>query len=127
MHAGINFGAAVLAIARVDGDRGRDEAGREVRPRNEVLVQVVALRPRRLVNELVLEQVRPFAVEFGEQFEQRRSIRDLPAGRAEIDDGGEASTDDVDRAKKKAEETVAEGGKMVDTIIGQKEKDIMEV
>ena len=45
----------------------------------------------------------------------------------EIDDGGEASTDDVDRAKKKAEEIVAESNKTVDTIIGQKEKDIMEV
>jgi ribosome recycling factor len=45
----------------------------------------------------------------------------------EIDDGGEASTDDVDRAKRKAEETVAEAGKTVDGIIAQKEKDIMEV
>ncbi len=45
----------------------------------------------------------------------------------EIDEGGDASTDDVDRAKKKAEETVSEAGKTVDQIIGQKEKDIMEV
>ncbi|MDB4934514.1 MAG: Ribosome recycling factor [Labilithrix sp.] len=45
----------------------------------------------------------------------------------EIDDGGEASADEVDRARKKAEETVSEAGKTVDTIIGQKEKDIMEV
>jgi ribosome recycling factor len=45
----------------------------------------------------------------------------------EIDDGGDASADDVERAKKKAEETVAEAGKTVDAIIGQKEKDIMEV
>jgi len=45
----------------------------------------------------------------------------------EIDDGGEAATDDVDRAKRKAEETVAEAGKTVDSIIAQKEKDIMEV
>lgn len=45
----------------------------------------------------------------------------------EIDDSGDASTDDVDRAKKKVEETVSEAGKTVDTIIGQKEKDIMEV
>lgn len=45
----------------------------------------------------------------------------------EIDDGGEASTDDVDRAKRKAEEIVADGGKTVDGIIAQKEKDIMEV
>jgi ribosome recycling factor len=45
----------------------------------------------------------------------------------EIDDGGEASTDDVERAKKKAEEIVADSTKTVETIIGQKEKDIMEV
>jgi ribosome recycling factor len=44
-----------------------------------------------------------------------------------MDDGGEASTDDVERAKKKTEETVADGVKSVDGIISQKEKDIMEV
>src|SRR4051794_29723178 len=45
----------------------------------------------------------------------------------EIDDGGEASADEVDRAKKKAEETVAEATKTVENIIVEKEKDIMEV
>ena len=45
----------------------------------------------------------------------------------EMDEGGEASADDVDRAKKKTEETVADSVKTVDQIIGQKEKDIMEV
>jgi ribosome recycling factor len=45
----------------------------------------------------------------------------------EIDSAGDASSDDVDRAKKKAEEAVADAGKTVDQIIGQKEKDIMEV
>jgi ribosome recycling factor len=45
----------------------------------------------------------------------------------ELDEGGGASADDVDRAKKKAEETVADSVKTVDQIIGQKEKDIMEV
>jgi ribosome recycling factor len=45
----------------------------------------------------------------------------------EVDEGGEASTDDVDRAKKKVEETVADSVKVVDQIIAQKEKDIMEV
>lgn len=44
-----------------------------------------------------------------------------------IEEGGEASSDDVDRAKKKAEETVAEGVKQVDTIVSHKEKDILEV
>jgi len=46
---------------------------------------------------------------------------------SEIDQAGDASADDVERAKKKAEETVADAGKTVDQIIGQKEKDIMEV
>jgi ribosome recycling factor len=45
----------------------------------------------------------------------------------ELDEGGEAPADDVDRAKKKTEETVADSVKTVDQIIGQKEKDIMEV
>lgn len=45
----------------------------------------------------------------------------------EIDDSGDASADDVDRAKKKVEETVSEAGKAVDGIISVKEKDIMEV
>ena len=44
-----------------------------------------------------------------------------------LDDDGKVSTDEVDRAKKKAEEIVADGVKVVDGIIAQKEKDIMEV
>lgn len=45
----------------------------------------------------------------------------------QIETDGEASSDDVDRAKKKAEEIVAEGTKTVDTMIAHKEKDILEV
>lgn len=45
----------------------------------------------------------------------------------ELDEGGEVSADEVDRAKKKAEETVADSVRVVDQIISQKEKDIMEV
>lgn len=45
----------------------------------------------------------------------------------EIDGEGGASTDEIDRAKKKAEEIVADGVKQVDTIVAAKEKDIMEV
>ncbi len=45
----------------------------------------------------------------------------------EIDTAGDASADDVDRAKKKVEETVADAVKGVDQFVGQKEKDIMEV
>ncbi len=46
---------------------------------------------------------------------------------SEMDSAGDASEDDVERAKKKAEETVSEGGKMVDTLVAAKEKDILEV
>jgi len=44
-----------------------------------------------------------------------------------VDAEGGASADDVDRAKKKAEELVSDAIKMVDTIISNKEKDILEV
>jgi ribosome recycling factor len=44
-----------------------------------------------------------------------------------IDGDGGASADEIDRAKKKTEETVAEAVKHVDTMIGHKEKDILEV
>jgi ribosome recycling factor len=44
-----------------------------------------------------------------------------------IENDGGASSDDVDRARKKAEETVADAVKHVDTMIAHKEKDIMEV
>ena len=44
-----------------------------------------------------------------------------------VDAEGGASADDVDRAKKKAEELVSDAIKTVDTIISNKEKDILEV
>jgi ribosome recycling factor len=46
---------------------------------------------------------------------------------ATLSTDGEASEDEVDRAKKKAEEVVAEGVKHVDQMIANKEKDILEV
>jgi ribosome recycling factor len=45
----------------------------------------------------------------------------------EMDDEGEASQDDVERGKKKAEELVSEAVKLVDQLVAAKEKDIMEV
>jgi ribosome recycling factor len=45
----------------------------------------------------------------------------------QMDTEGEASADEVDRAKKKAEEAVADATKQVDGIIAHKEKDILEV
>ncbi len=44
-----------------------------------------------------------------------------------LDDEGGASTDEIERAKKKVEDTVAEAVKSVDQVVGHKEKDIMEV
>ena len=46
---------------------------------------------------------------------------------SEAEKEGELSADDVDRGKKKVEETVAEGTKQVDTILAHKEKDILEI
>jgi ribosome recycling factor len=45
----------------------------------------------------------------------------------EADRAGDMQADDVDRAKKKVEEVVSEGTKQVDTILANKEKDIMEI
>src|SRR5215831_15525298 len=44
-----------------------------------------------------------------------------------IENEGEASADEVDRAKKRAEDAIGESTKQVDAIVGAKEKDIMEV
>jgi ribosome recycling factor len=46
---------------------------------------------------------------------------------SEIKDDGGASEDEVERAKKKAEEIVAEAGQSVDQIISQKEKEILTI
>ncbi|MCL2779192.1 MAG: ribosome recycling factor [Polyangiaceae bacterium] len=46
---------------------------------------------------------------------------------SEMDSSGTAATDDIDRAKRKVEDTIGDAVKVVDGIIGQKEKDIMEV
>ncbi len=44
-----------------------------------------------------------------------------------LDNEGDVSGDDADRAKKKVEETVAEGVAKVDQVLAAKEKDILEV
>jgi ribosome recycling factor len=46
---------------------------------------------------------------------------------SEMKSSGDASEDDVERAKKKAEEIVSEGGSSVDQIIAAKEKEILVV
>jgi ribosome recycling factor len=45
----------------------------------------------------------------------------------QIETDGEASADDVDRSRRKAEETVADATKQVDVTISHKERDILEV
>jgi ribosome recycling factor len=45
----------------------------------------------------------------------------------EIKEGGDASEDDVDRAKKKAEEIMAEAGHQIDQTVQQKEKEILTI
>ncbi len=45
----------------------------------------------------------------------------------ELEADGDSSADEVDRAKKKVEEVVADGVKHVETMIANKEKDILEV
>lgn len=46
---------------------------------------------------------------------------------SQIETDGEASADEVDRAKKKAEDAVSDGSKGVDSMVAHKEKDILEV
>ena len=46
---------------------------------------------------------------------------------AELKDGGGASEDEVERAKKKAEEAVAAAGHSIDEIIATKEKEILAI
>jgi ribosome recycling factor len=45
----------------------------------------------------------------------------------ELKEGGDASEDEVERAKKKAEEVVSEAGQSIDQIIAGKEKEILAI
>ncbi len=57
----------------------------------------------------------------------RKSRHDALDFLGSLEDGGESSADDVERAKKKVEELVQEAVKHVDTVIANKERDILEV
>ncbi|HEV3189438.1 MAG TPA: ribosome recycling factor [Polyangiaceae bacterium] len=46
---------------------------------------------------------------------------------AQLETEGESSADDVDRAKKKVEEMIQDAVKQIDSVIANKEKDILEV
>jgi ribosome recycling factor len=57
----------------------------------------------------------------------RKHRRDANELVDQLDTDGDVSQDDADRGKKKIEEVVAEGTKLVDTVIAAKEKDLLEV
>jgi len=57
----------------------------------------------------------------------RRARHDAVDMLNEMKQGGDASEDEVDRAKKKVDEVVARGGHAVDEIVQAKEKDILAV
>ncbi len=57
----------------------------------------------------------------------RSTRRDALELLGQLKDDGDASEDEVDRAKKKAEELVSEGVKQIDGIVSHKEKDILDV
>jgi ribosome recycling factor len=57
----------------------------------------------------------------------RKHRRDANEMVDQLDKDGEISQDDADRGKKKIEEVVAEGIKLVDSVIAAKEKDLLEV
>lgn len=57
----------------------------------------------------------------------RNHRRDAMEMITSLDKDGDVPADDADRAKKKAEEIVADGIKHVDGVIASKEKDILEV
>jgi ribosome recycling factor len=57
----------------------------------------------------------------------RKSRHDALDMLGSLEEGGESSADEVDRAKKKVEELVQEAVKHVDSVIASKEKDILEV
>lgn len=57
----------------------------------------------------------------------RKHRRDAMEMIETLDNDGEVSGDDADRAKKKVEEMVADGIKQIDHVIAAKEKDILEV
>src|SRR5579883_453905 len=57
----------------------------------------------------------------------RKSRHDALDMLTQLEADGDASADDVDRAKKKVEETIQDAVKSVDGLIAAKEKDILEV
>lgn len=57
----------------------------------------------------------------------RKHRRDANEMIDQLDNDGEVSGDDAERSRKKLEEVVADGVKQVDTILTNKEKEILEV
>ncbi len=69
------------------------------------------------------------ARKYGEECKvgMRKSRHDALDLLGSLEDGGESSADEVDRAKKKVEELVQDAVKQVDGVIANKERDILEV
>jgi ribosome recycling factor len=69
------------------------------------------------------------ARKYGEECKvgMRKSRHDALDFLASLEDGGESSADEVERAKKKVEELVQDAVKQVDSVIANKERDILEV
>ena len=57
----------------------------------------------------------------------RNARRDALEMLSQLSNDGAASEDDIDRAKKKAEEVVVEGTKQIESFVAHKEKDVLEV
>jgi ribosome recycling factor len=69
------------------------------------------------------------ARKYGEECKvgMRKSRHDALDLLGSLEDGGESSADEVERAKKKVEELVQDAVKQVDGVIANKERDILEV
>ena len=84
MATGVNLGAAVGTIGRIQWDKHCQEGAWEALPGDEVLVQAVAARSGRLVDQLVLEQAGGLAVERGQHGQQAWILGDAAAHRPNV-------------------------------------------
>ncbi len=83
---GEHLSAAIVARGRIERHKHGHKGPRKRRPGDVILVEIVALRSRRLEDELVLEQTRFLAIEGGEHVEDAGARAASRANRAEIDD-----------------------------------------
>jgi ribosome recycling factor len=107
-------------------DKALRESDLGLNPQVEADIVRIPLPP--LTEERRKEFVK-IAKKYGEECKVtiRKARHDALDMLSQIETDGEASSDEVERSKKKAEETVADGVKHVDQMIAHKEKDILEV